>query len=88
MGLYPSLWKYRTISNVCLGGQLFRIEQAYKESPWNDRGCPMGFEYYVDDHEVPLVVFDRALELVKIRGAEVASTVVLRRRANLNQKGG
>lgn len=62
MGLYPKLWKYRTISDHVVAGQRFRIEEAL-----NDKGVGgYGYEYFVDEVEVTPMVFERAIAVAKL----------------------
>lgn len=65
MGLYQTLWQYRVISHLQVGAQWFTILEKYRDSPWNDHGCPYGFEHFIDSHPVPAYLFDRALGLAK-----------------------
>lgn len=65
LGRYQNLWKYRTVSHLAVGGQVFTILEVYKESPWHEHGCNMGFEQFIDGHFVPEYIFDRALGLAK-----------------------
>ena len=65
MGLYPKVWKYRTITDHQVAGQRFRIEEAY-----NDKNTGMGYEYFVDDLEVTPMVFERALAVAKLKVEE------------------
>lgn len=62
MGLYSSLWKYRTITDHQVAGQRFRIEEAY-----NEKGDGMGYEYFVDDIDVTPMVFERAIAVAKLK---------------------
>jgi hypothetical protein len=64
MGLFATVWKYRTISDHRIAGQRFVIEEAY-----NDQNDSMGYEYSVDGLDVTPMVFDRAIEVAKLASA-------------------
>lgn len=68
MGLYPRLWTYRTITDHTVAGQRFRIEEAC-----NQYGIGgYGYEHFIDEVEVTPGVFERTLQLAKLKIEEQA----------------